>query len=159
MRSVGLPTPLTIAPNLAPMVDVVMVILIYFMLGTTVSTTEGALPTRLPSDVGPGGGAAVTIIPAVRIALLEQPDGKSCKIIVMEHELAENTFDALSAFLKQKRVEGADPSGRVLLEAQPTVRYQDVISAMDAAVRGGFGNIQFAVSGKQMAPVQSGETR
>ena len=39
-------------PNLAPMVDVVMVILIFFMLGTTFAISEGVLPTRLPSRIG-----------------------------------------------------------------------------------------------------------
>lgn len=140
------PIPVSIAPNLAPMVDVVMVILLYFMMGTTVSMVEGALPTRLPSDVGPGGGAAVTIIPVVRITLMEQPGTTASKILVLGKPLPKNSFDALEAYLRAKKAEGADPSGRLLLEAQPAVKYQEVISAMDASVRAGFSNIQFGVN-------------
>lgn len=59
-------------PNLAPMVDVVMVILIFFMLGTSFALSEGVLPSQLPAQVGPGGAASVSIVPQVRIALVKR---------------------------------------------------------------------------------------
>jgi biopolymer transport protein ExbD len=141
----GFPIAHADTPNLAPMVDVVMVILIFFMLGTSFALPEGILPIELPSQVGPGGGATVTIIPAVRIALLHEPAGRGCKIVVLGQELAENSFSALTSLLQAKRLAGADPTGRILIGAQPRVKYQHVISAMDACVRAGFGNIQFSV--------------
>jgi len=141
----GLPPAHAAIPNLAPMVDVVMVILIFFMLGTTFAFSEGMLPTQLPSEVGPGGGAAVSIVPAVRIALSEATDGRGCRIAVMGRELAVQSFDALAAFMKEKRVAGADPQAAVLISADGDIEYQEVISAMDACVRAGFSNIQFSV--------------
>ncbi len=147
----GFPAAHADIPNLAPMVDVVMVILIFFMLGASFAISEGILPTELPSQVGPGGGATVTIIPAVRITLLHQPTGRGCKIVVLGQELAENSFPALTALLRAKRLAGADPAGRVLIGAQPRVKYQHVISAMDACVRAGFGNIQFSVGAVALA--------
>jgi biopolymer transport protein ExbD len=132
-------------PNLAPMVDVVMVILIFFMLGTTFAISEGVLPTQLPSQIGPGGGATVTIVPAVQIALLEQPGG-GCRIVVMGQELRDNSFEALYELMRARIDAHADPTGRVLVGAEPGVQYQHVISAMDACVRAGFNNIQFSVS-------------
>jgi biopolymer transport protein ExbD len=146
MRRRGFPTAHADIPNLAPMVDVVMVILIFFMLGTSFAIYEGVLPTRLPSDIGPGGGARVTIIPAVRIALLEQRGGLGCKIVVMGHDLPANSFEALTDLLRSKILAGADPTGRILIGAEPDVQYQHVISAMDACVRAGLGNIQFSVN-------------
>ena len=148
----GIPVTHAAIPNLAPMVDVVMVILIFFMLGTTFAISEGILPTQLPSQVGPGGGSAITIVPSVRIALLEQP-GAACKIVVMDRALDRNSFDELAAFLREKRAAGADPASPVLIAAEGGVQYQDVISAMDACVRAGFSNIQFAVNA---AAVQAG---
>lgn len=142
----GLPSPQSYAPNLAPMVDVVMVILVFFMLGTSLAVSEGVLPTQLPSQIGPGGQAQVTILPTVRIALREMPEGDGCRIIVMNFELPASSFDALERFLRQKRRAGADPDGRVLIQAEPEVMYQYVISAMDVTVRAGFGNIQFSVN-------------
>lgn len=136
----------TYAPNLASMVDVVMVILIFFMLGTSVNVSEGVLPTELPSQLGPGGGSQVLVVPTVQIALMEHDQPPGCRIVVMERELAENSFAALAAFLHERRAAGADPNGRILIGAEPGVSYQCVISTMDACVRAGFGNIQFAVN-------------
>ncbi len=144
----GFPPAYAYAPNLAPMVDVVMVILVFFMLGTTIAVSEGILPTELPSRVGPGGGAEVAIVPTVSIAILESPDGRGCRINVMGLALPDGDFRALENLLREKIREGADPQGRVLIDAEPEVAYQYVISAMDACVRGGFANIQFAVNPK-----------
>jgi len=149
----GIPQTHADIPNLAPMVDVVMVILIFFMLGTTFAISEGVLPTQLPSQIGPGGGATVTIVPAVRIALLEQPGG-GCQIVVMEHELRDNSFEALHEFMRGRIEARADPSGRVLIGAEPGVEYQHVISAMDACVRAGFNNIQFSVSSAALTALE-----
>jgi len=149
----GLPPAHAEAPNLAPMVDVVMVILIFFMLGTTFAVFEGVLPTQLPSQIGPGGAASVTILPTVRIALLEG-DGGQCRIVVIGGPAAMPGFEALAAFLRERIAAGADPEGRVLIEAEPSVAYQQVVSAMDACVRAGFGHIQFSVSGAAMAAIE-----
>jgi biopolymer transport protein ExbD len=131
-------------PNLAPMVDVVMVILIFFMLGTSFALREGELRTRLPSDVGPGQGATVTPIPAVRIDLDTPDAGRSASIVVMGTQQVES-FDALTAMMRDKIRAGADPTGRITLSAAPQVRYKYVIAAFDACARAGFTNIQFAV--------------
>ena len=134
------------APNLAPMVDVVMVILVFFMLGTSLAVSEGILPTELPSQVGPGGGAEVTIAPSIRVMLQALPGQPGCLILVMGKPLANNSFDSLESLFRNKRKTGADTTGRVLIGAEPAVQYQYVISAMDACVRAGFSNIQFSVS-------------
>jgi biopolymer transport protein ExbD len=132
-------------PNLAPMVDVVMVILIFFMLGTSFVMREGALAAQLPRDTGPGGGAAVTITPLVRIALRETPDGNGATVEVMGARLAGQATDGLYAFLREKRERGADPRGRIVLSADPRVRYRHVIAAFNACLRAGFQNVQFAL--------------
>jgi biopolymer transport protein ExbD len=134
------------APNLAPMVDVVMVILVFFMLGTSLAVTEGVLPTELPSQIGPQGEAEISIVPTVRIYLWVSADGAGCRIRVMDEAMPTNSFSALRAYLRDKRIAGADPTGRVLITAESEVTYQSVISAMDACVRAGFSNIQFSVS-------------
>ena len=129
-------------PNLAPMIDVVMVILIFFMLGTSFAISEGAVKARLPAQIGPGGGAKVAIVPTVRIHLQQIPSTDGCRIMVMGHELDGSPPDALYRFMKQKRADGADAAGRVQLSADPTVRYEHVVSAMDACTRAGFTNLQ-----------------
>jgi len=134
-------------PNLAPMVDVVMCILIFFMLGTSFALSEGALPMQLPSQVGPGGASVVSVVPVVRIALRVDPQNAAgCRILVMEKQLPAHTFAALRAFMDEKRDAGADPTGRVVISTEPSVEYQNVVSTMDACVRAGFSNIQFALN-------------
>jgi biopolymer transport protein ExbD len=162
IRNRGLPPVTETVPNLAPLVDVVMVILIFFMLGATFAVSEGALPTDLPSDVGPGGEAAVSIIPEVRIDLLPGDGPEQCRVFVMGRPLEptsglapaarETTFDALRDYLRIKIQEGADPQGRVVISADASVRYGFVISAMDACLQAGFRNVQFAVGSLREEP-------
>ncbi|MFQ5429590.1 MAG: ExbD/TolR family protein [Phycisphaerae bacterium] len=133
-------------PNLAPMVDVVMVILVFFMLGTSLAITEGVLPTKLPTQIGPGGAAEVAVVPTVRILLREAQTEIGCQILIMDTPLSENSFKALQGLLRAKRLAGADPDGPILIGAEPGVVYQAVISTMDACVRAGFHNIQFSVN-------------
>jgi len=138
-------------PNLAPMVDVVMVILIFFMLGTSFAISEGMLPTQLPSQIGPGGEAAVAIVPEIRVTLLEGRDPAKPRIMVMEEALAEGAVADLTDLRIAKREAGADESAPVLIGAAPDVQYQHVISAMDACLAAGFENILFCV-GRTIAP-------
>jgi len=134
-------------PNLAPMVDVIMVLLIFFLLGASLDLVKhGILQTELDPESGPGGGASVEINPRIQIALEDIKEGESAYIYVMDEPLAENDFEKLYAFLLDRRRAGADAENPVVIGAETTVRWKFVIRAMDAAVRAGFKNVQFAVS-------------
>lgn len=135
-------------PNLAPMVDVIMVILIFFILGATLKLVrEGALRTELDPRSGPNAGASVEIIPSVKIALeATGPDQNACQIYLMGEPLVGNTFDLLRTRLDERRRAGADPGNPVVIAAQGPVRWRHVVAAMDAAVQSGFKNVQFTVS-------------
>lgn len=133
-------------PNLAPMVDVIMVLLIFFLLGASLQVIEeGALATELDPRSGPGGGAAVEIVPTIQIVLEDIGDGEDVNIYVMDRLLGSD-FDDLRQLLGERRALGADPANPVVIGAGTTVRWRYVIDAMDAAVQAGFENIQFAVS-------------
>lgn len=144
----GLPAPAgERIPNLAPMVDVIMVILVFFLLGASLELAkEGVLQTELDPRSGPGEGTPIEIIPAVKIALEEVAGGQACNIYVMGEPLPGNTFEDLGRFLQQRRVAGADTANPVVVAAQPAVRWRFLIKAMDVAIRTGFTNVQFAVS-------------
>jgi biopolymer transport protein ExbD len=135
------------APNLAPMVDVIMVLLVFFLLGASLNLVkQGVLQTELDPRSGPGGGAAVEINPRIRIALRAGAEPESVRILLMDEALPENTFEALRSVLLAKRRAGADPENMVVIGADTTVRWRHVVKAMDAAVQAGFRNVQFAVS-------------
>jgi biopolymer transport protein ExbD len=128
------------------MVDVIMVLLIFFLLGASLQVIEeGALATELDPRSGPGGGAAVEIVPTIQIVLEDIGDGEDVNIYVMDRLLGSD-FDDLRQLLGERRALGADPANPVVIGAGTTVRWRYVIDAMDAAVQAGFENIQFAVS-------------
>ena len=134
-------------PNLAPMVDVIMVLLIFFLLGATLDLVkQGILQTELDPRSGPGGGSAVDVNPLIRIALEDVDQGAAVNIYVMEEPLSDNTFGGLLRFLQARRRAGADPENMIVVGAETTVRWKHVIKAMDAAIQAGFKNVQFAVS-------------
>ena len=144
----GLPAPAgERIPNLAPMVDVIMVILVFFLLGASLElATEGVLQTEIDPRSGPGQGVPIEIIPSVKIALEEVAGGQACNIYVVGKPLPGNTFEHLYGFLEQRRLAGADTANPVIVAAQPGVRWRFVVKAMDVSVRAGFTNVQFAVS-------------
>ncbi|HPM22794.1 MAG TPA: biopolymer transporter ExbD [Phycisphaerae bacterium] len=136
-----------VVPNLAPMVDVIMVLLVFFLLGTSLDlVSQGVLQTELDPSSGPGAGAAVEIKPLVRIALADVGSGSGAIIYVMDELLGQDDFESLHRFLLDRRRAGADPENPVVIGAETTVRWKFVVKAMDAAVRAGFTNVQFAVS-------------
>jgi biopolymer transport protein ExbD len=135
------------APNLAPMVDVIMVLLVFFLLGASLNLVkQGVLQTELDPRSGPGHRAAVEVIPRIRIALRTAAEPESVRIFLMEEPLPENTFEGLRSVLLAKRRAGADADNMVVIGADTTVRWRYVVRAMDAAVQAGFKNVQFAVS-------------
>ncbi len=142
----GFPPAHATVPNLAPMIDVVMVILIFFMLGTSFAVSEGQLAARLPSQVGPGGGAKVALVPTVRVYLQADSNAAGYRILVMGDELKGASFESLTGLLSQKRRDGADAKAPVQIGSDPTVRYEHVIAAMDACTRAGFSNLQMVVT-------------
>ncbi len=140
-------TPGEVVPNLAPMVDVIMVLLVFFLLGTSLElVAQGTLQTELDPRSGPGAGVRVDIHPQIRIALTDWNDGAGARIVLLDEPLPDNDFEALHRLLLERRRAGADPANALVIGAETTVRWRYVVRAMDAAVRAGFTNIQFAVS-------------
>lgn len=134
-------------PNLAPLVDVIMVLLIFFLLGATLDViTEGVLQTELDASSGPGGQAQVSIVPTVEINLEDVGEGAGVIVHAMDEILTDQPFAALRDMLARRRSMGADTENPVVIGAGMSVRWRFVVQAMDAAVRAGFTNVQFAVS-------------
>ena len=135
-------------PNLAPMVDVIMVLLVFFLLGASLDIAkQGILQTELDPRSGPAAGQAVEVQSLMlRIALGDVNQGESASINVMDQQLPDGDFDGLFRLLEARRQAGFDAANPVVIGAETTVRWKFVVRAMDAAVRARFSNIQFAVS-------------
>ncbi len=110
---------LTSEPNVTPMIDVLMVLLIIFMV--IVPSSRKALDVQLP-DPNP---APTTSTPTSQIVLEVLPGG--------QYEI--NNIPVPQGGLPQRLKEIFDPRPDkiIFVKGDPKVTYQDVVGAMDAA--------------------------
>ncbi len=143
-------------PELAPLIDVVFNLVIFFLLIPSFRAERGFLPTNLPSTEGPPP-TPLTEESRIRIDLLRvEPWNEETKDDVMirlnQERIADN--EELRRRLRQarRRLEGRLGDEKlmkfpVLIAPDMVVWHKHVVAAFDAAIDTGFANIQFAVPG------------
>jgi biopolymer transport protein ExbD len=124
--------------QIAPMVDVVFVLLLFFMASAGSQIVEKELSINLPSGAGSGSGVAKTPI-IVDIA----PDGQ----VFMNNELygaaGDRELKKLKEFFKTVLSEfGADDP--VILRPSPDARQERVIDVLNAASSAKIKNLTFS---------------
>ncbi|MDD3675718.1 MULTISPECIES: ExbD/TolR family protein [Thauera] len=126
--------------NLIPLIDVVLVIIIFLMLTTTFSKISG-LEINLPSAESAGAGSVPNeIIVAVTAA---------GEVTVNRQPVADRSIESLATALgKAAPAGGSEPV--VVINADAKAAHQSVIDVMQAAQRAGFGHVTFATQ----APAQ-----
>lgn len=119
--------------DLTPMVDVVFLLLIFFMVSTTFITLESGLPVDLPQAQSPQ--TSISDLPTVTITRDEQ-------IFLAGAELSEAS---LSGALRQ----ALDESGLrvVVLRADQSVPHGFVVRVMDLIKQAGAERIAIATGG------------
>jgi biopolymer transport protein ExbD len=141
-------------PNMTPMVDVVMCILIFFMLGSSFATPELYLTSNTPTS--PTGGLSDT---AVSDKL--PPVTKRIQLQRLGDETIAKAFDA--AATSDLVTLSADPNStaslpdllrvkqplmskdvQIIIAPEPHVPYKDVLAAYDACVNAHFEHVAFA---------------
>lgn len=143
----GPPAPIETTPNLAPMVDVIMVILVFFMLGASLAVTrEGLLPTELDPRSGPGGGAEIEVIPTVQIGIRQTAPDRFVVSVMGAPLSGADPLEALGDLLSQRLAAGADPLSPVVIGADGGAPWRVVVGVMDRVLLSGFRNVQFTVS-------------
>ncbi len=133
-------------PNMTPMVDVVMVILIFYMSAASFVGSEWFLRTALPK---PSAGASPTAtdpskdpfdLGAARYEITLTP-GENGRTVVRGRGFEGVSLADLPARLKQL-AEGTDEKDLVLvIRSEPDVPYGDVIKAHDAASAAGITQV------------------
>jgi biopolymer transport protein ExbD len=119
--------------NLTPLIDVVFLLLIFFMVSTTF-TKESRLNLELPNAQGE---------PAVQEGdVLEVVVDASGHYRVNERPLAVHTIEALMAAMRDVAAENSDLP--VIITADAKSPHQSVITAMDAAGRLGFAKLSLS---------------
>ena len=127
---------LTNEPNVVPMIDILLVLLIIFMLVIPLSRKAIDLqlpdPNPAPSSGPPPAQIVLEVLPNGQFAVNKQPVAKA----------------ALAAKLKE--IYDPRPDKIIFVKGDPTVKYEDVIWAMD--VSRGAGVKVIGVTPKESAP-------
>jgi biopolymer transport protein TolR len=110
---------LTNEPNVTPMIDVLMVLLIIFMV--IVPSSRKALDVQLP-DPNP---APTTSTPTSQIVLEVLPGG--------QYTVNKQPVAAANLGQRLKEIYDPRPEKIIFVKGDPKVTYQDVIKAMDIA--------------------------
>ena len=123
------------------MVDVVFLLLIFFVTATTFERADGGLPAQFPRRGDLGGHIALPIAPIV-IHLIETGPGPTDYAIIIENFVDQpTTFNELAAFLSEiQQQPGFDDETPVVIKTGPDVKWDHVVGCWNAArgCRGGF---------------------
>ena len=123
--------------NLTPMIDVVFLLLLFFMVSTSF-IRESSLKVDLPEASGQALAEQET-----PIDIIIRANGE---VLVNETPIAVATRDALRALLKTTAGDNADP--HIIISADANAEYQHIVTAMDAAQLLGFTRLTLATRQK-----------
>lgn len=129
--------------NLAPLIDVVFILLLFFVV-TTTFTRETQMRVDLPEAVSGTPPEAHKVMP-VEISVMADSQFAVNGQLLVKHDL-----QTLMAALQ--RESKGDSSVPVIISSDALAPYQAVITAMDAAGKLGFSRLQMATVEAQAAP-------
>ena len=121
--------------NLVPLIDVILVLIIFFVITTTFDA-RSTLQLQLPNAKGEPVGEQTKAL-----SVLINAEGR---YFVGEQEVLRTDIDALKQTLTQ--VGGSDRERPVLLRADARTPHQAVVTALDALGQLGFRKISIATA-------------
>ena len=130
--------------QIAPMIDVVFVIMLFFMVMAGVMKSESVLPGRLP---GVPGDFQIKV-PDIEITLGVNEDGT----VTLNDESLDpprsRRLPALTAALQRLKAAADQQKDTVLVAVQAgqEVRFERVIDALNAVAKARIANVTFAVA-------------
>ena len=121
--------------NLVPLIDVILVLIIFFVITTTFDS-RSTLQLQLPSATGEPAAEQTKAL-----SVLINAEGR---YFVGEQEVLRTDIDALKQALTE--VAGSDRGRAVLLRADARTPHQAVVTALDALGQLGFRRISIATA-------------
>lgn len=135
----GVPT----AVNLAPMIDVTFLLLIFFLVTTTFERAEGILASDLP-EIGAVPAVPLPVSPIVVRIARTGPGDDDYAIRIDRFEARPDDFESLPDFLRRiQQQPGFDTQTPIVIVAENDVRWDHVVSCWNAAIRAGCERIAF----------------
>jgi biopolymer transport protein ExbD len=131
--------------NVIPLVDVMFMMILFFVLGTHFRQSEGQIPATLPRDGGPGEGSSVQ---GGQLQISIRPDGGDGAIYeVSGHRGVIHDGAELYQALEARRGEIGDAK-TVIISPGSETRWQYAVEAFNQAVRARYKAVGFgAVAG------------
>jgi biopolymer transport protein ExbD len=125
--------------DLTSMIDVVFLLLVFFLVTLQFRVLEGRFDSHLPKDVGAGAESDRLLIDPLPLHI-EVLERGGCRV-----RLAPGRWggvDAVAAFVR--RALASDPATRARISTGPGVTYEHVIDVVDECVGAGLTDIAFA---------------
>ncbi len=134
--------------NIASMIDVVFLLMIYFMLITEFRRPELSLAVDLPARLAPGAAADPFALPArpIGVDVVSTGDGAGAYALRIDHPaLGEaRTFGELTA--RAEALLGAElgPDQRFTVRAGPETLWEHTLGAFNALRRAGYARVRLS---------------
>ncbi len=141
--------------NLTSMIDVIFLLLIYFVITASFSADEGILTAKLPEGTGKPAEVPKPPERPIRIRLASTSSPNDVRIDLVGLGRSPRTFGELHTLLSGMQLNDRNPSGAfkddnpVIIEPDGHVRWQHVVNAFNAAIRARFTNVSFAQATEQ----------
>ena len=141
--------PVKMSINLTSMIDIIFLLLIYFVITAVFTPGEGIITAKLPR----GTGTPEALQPLEQpIRVVVSAAGTTTYRLEIDGYVAPMDFRELFEQLSRLQydpsrnlIDGTHkPSDPVIIEPEGEVRWQHVVNAFNAAVRARYTNIQFA---------------
>ncbi len=133
----------TLSLNIAPMIDITFLLLIFFLVTSTFKRAEGFLAAKLPHDAG-RPAVALPISPII-IYVEQYGEGISeYRLRIANFVNAPASFEELTLFLEDvQRNPGFSDDTLVIIAADAEVAWDHVVNCWNAALRAGCKQISF----------------
>jgi biopolymer transport protein ExbD len=129
--------------DLTSMIDVVFLLIVFFLCTLSFRVLDGRLDGRLPKDRGTAASASATMFEALDLAVLRdgsRPAGLAVRV------QGTRTMDVDSLPAVVAGFVAATPEPRARVSTGPGVTYGDVVSVLDACLAGGLVELTFAAA-------------
>lgn len=132
--------------NLTPMIDVVFLLLVFFIVGNTMIRPEGFFVSRIPVPAQQTPAMPLPITP-IRVVLTPAAGG-SVRLAVDPGNAHPAGFDDLARILRDmaSQAAGWGSDTPVIIAADQRIAWDHVVNAFNAARRAGFEIIRFGVT-------------
>jgi len=135
-------------PNLSSMIDVIFLLLIYFVVTANFTVGEGVITAKLPQAEE---GSAASPPPDKPLNIVVSSAGQYQYNITIEGmSQAPRNFTELATLLERLQLNPSNPGGSykddnpVMIKPDGTVRWQHVVNAFNAAIKARYRNVSFA---------------